>query len=69
MGFIQVKDNTNSTRPYCYRVLNEEDEYEPWTGTFKTKQSALKWHEFYGVFHEERGHVLALFHRGMKVKL
>ncbi len=57
----------NATRPYKYNVLSN-GEWEPWTGSFESKEVVLTWHEKHGIFHEGRGHVITLFKNGDKVK-
>ena len=56
-------------QPYRYNILNHEGEWEQWSGAFESKKAALIWYNKHGVYHEGRGHTIALFKNGVKVKL
>jgi hypothetical protein len=45
---------------FRYNVINRLGIPEPFTGTFKNRESATKWYKVHGIFFEKLGYVLKL---------
>ena len=47
--------------PFSFKVLNKDNQWEKWSGSFTTIKKAKEWYNKFIKFHRANGHTLGLF--------
>lgn len=48
---------------YKFMVLDKNQKWSAWTGTFETEESAMAWFKKHGQSHLDNNHTLGLFYK------